>query len=36
MFPNEPADVEHSINVLEVIGSPGLTEILEDWKLRKA
>lgn len=30
MFPEEPADVEHSINTLEVIGPPGLTEILED------
>ncbi len=30
MFPDEPADIEHSINILEVIGPPGLTEILED------
>ncbi len=30
MFPDKPADVEHSINVLEVIGPAGLTEILED------
>lgn len=30
MFPDEPADIEHSINTLEVIGPPGLTEILED------
>jgi len=30
MFPDESADVDHSINVLEVIGPPGLTEILED------
>jgi len=30
MFTDEPADIEHSINILEVIGPPGLTEILED------
>jgi type III restriction enzyme len=30
MFPDELANVEKSINVLEVIGPPGLTEILED------
>ncbi|HEW91137.1 MAG TPA: hypothetical protein ENF81_01135, partial [Thermotogaceae bacterium] len=30
MFPDEPPDIEHSINILEVIGPPGLTEILED------
>ncbi|MCD6398950.1 MAG: hypothetical protein J7L08_03435, partial [Candidatus Aenigmarchaeota archaeon] len=30
MFPDEPADIEHSINILEVIGPLGLTEILED------
>ena len=30
MFPDEPADIDHSINTLEVIGPPGLTEILED------
>ncbi len=30
MFPDEPANIEHSINILEVIGPPGLTEILED------
>ncbi len=30
MFPEEPANVNKSINVLEVIGPPGLTEILED------
>jgi len=30
MFPDENANVEKSINILEVIGPPGLTEILED------
>ena len=30
MFSDEPADIEHSINILEVIGPPGLTKILED------
>ncbi|KUK30277.1 MAG: type restriction enzyme [Thermoanaerobacter sp.] len=30
MFTDEPADIEHSINILEVIGPVGLTEILED------
>ncbi len=30
MFPEENANVEQSINILEVIGPPGLTEILED------
>lgn len=30
MFPEEPANVNKSINVLEVIGPPGLTEILEE------
>ena len=30
IFPDQPADIEHSINILEVIGPPGLTEILED------
>ena len=30
MFPEEEANVEKSINVLEVIGPPGLTELLEE------
>jgi len=30
MFPDENANPEKSINILEVIGPPGLTEILED------
>ncbi|MEM1609221.1 MAG: DEAD/DEAH box helicase family protein [Thermoplasmata archaeon] len=30
MFPEEDANVEKSINVLEVIGPPGLTDILEE------
>ncbi|KUK24566.1 MAG: hypothetical protein XD58_1442 [Thermotoga sp. 50_1627] len=35
MFPEEPADIEHSINVLEVIGPSGLTEILEDLEVEE-
>lgn len=30
MFPEEEANVEKSVNVLEVIGPPGLTELLEE------
>ena len=30
MFPNEYANPDQHINILEVIGPPGLTEILED------
>ena len=30
MFPEEDANIKNSINILEVIGPPGLTEILED------
>lgn len=30
MFPEEDANIDKSINILEVIGSPGLTEILEE------
>ena len=35
MFPDSPADTDHSINVLEVIGPPGLTEILEDLEVEE-
>ncbi len=30
MFPDQNADVQHSINVLEVIGPPGLMQIIEE------
>jgi type III restriction enzyme len=30
MFPEEDADIENSINVLEVIGPPGLIDIIEE------
>jgi len=36
MFPDENANVEKSINILEVIGPPGLTEILEDLEQEEA
>jgi len=35
MFPDESTDIEHSINILEVIGPPGLTEILEDLEVQE-
>jgi len=35
MFPEEPADEQRSINILEVIGPPGLTEILEDLETQE-
>jgi len=35
MFPNEYANPDKHINILEVIGPPGLTEILEDLKAQE-
>jgi type III restriction enzyme len=35
MFPEEDANVEKSINVLEVIGPPGLIEILEELEAQE-
>ncbi|HEK85566.1 MAG TPA: hypothetical protein ENO29_04315 [Candidatus Aminicenantes bacterium] len=35
MFPEEEANVEKSINVLEVIGPPGLMDILEDLETQE-
>jgi len=35
MFPEEDANVEKSINVLEVIGPPGLIDILEDLEAQE-
>jgi len=35
MFPEEDANVEKSINVLEVIGPPGLMDILEDLEAQE-
>jgi len=35
MFPEEDANVEQSINVLEVIGPPGLIEILEELEAQE-
>lgn len=35
MFPEEEANVEKSINVLEVIGPPGLMDILEDLEAQE-
>lgn len=35
MFPDEDADIDKSINVLEVIGPPGLIEILEELETQE-
>jgi len=35
MFPEEDANVEKSINILEVIGPPGLIEILEELEIQE-
>ncbi|BCS90799.1 MAG: type III restriction protein res subunit [Candidatus Micrarchaeota archaeon] len=35
MFPDLTADTKHSINVLEIIGPPGLMEIIEDLEMEE-